>query len=516
MGHSAILKVCLCAFGLVFFEIICAQTITVKSISLQPSDQTAIEQPCFDINGGTCALLKIKTDNLEGIEFPNVNQYIKKDYSAGIYHVYVPDITKKLDLRHKDYMPVQIDMSDYGYKKLRKGKTYLIVLDAPKKVDLKSSVIIKIEPKQAQIIFDDQTYEANRNGTFEFPVSVGNHVYEVFAPDYQSQNGTITIGKSEAKTISVRLQPITHEVIINSNVATARVFVDNTEWGGIGKLSIPQGEHTIRVQANGYVDMAQNVTINASTAPLSFQLKENKRTTHIHPTPVTIYSKSPRIFQNNKEIKGWTNGATIKLMPGEYRLSDNDDEKNMTIIVGKDSLKVNLDSGKWGLANMNIEEDVTPNTQYIPSSASSFSPKQEENNNTAIRNYSTPATNSSRSNYYNRITNQSNYNRSTGSNFNRNNSSNNNTVTRSAVNNTNNSRNTNRNNNSNSSNVNSTTNNSNRNSHGKRNTSTHSSNGSRSGNVNTTGVRNTTGRSRVGYNGGTNNNNQQYNGSRRH
>lgn len=148
-------------------------------------------------------------------------------------------------------------------------------------------------------------------------------------------------------------------MVINSNVVTARVLVDNTEWGGIGKLLIPQGEHTIRVQADGYVDMAQNVTINALTAPLSFQLEENKRTTHIHPTPVTIYSKSSCVYKNSKERIGWTNGATIMFMPSEYMLGAPDNEKEMKIVVGEDSLKVNLDTGKWGLANMNIEEFET-------------------------------------------------------------------------------------------------------------------------------------------------------------
>lgn len=329
---------------LLFFSVSSnAQNLMVKSVSLQPNDMTAIEQPCFDMNGDTCALLKIKTDNLEGIEFPNSNQYIKKDYSAGIYYVYVPEISKKLDLLHKDYMPVQINISDYGYKKLRKGKTYLIVLDAPKKIDLKSSIIIKVEPKQSQIIFDGQTYTANQNGTFELSVSDGNHSYEVSAPDYNSQKGTVSVGKSEAKTISVRLQPITHEVLIESNIANARVFVDNIDYGGVGKLLIPQGEHTIRVQADGYLDSEKKVTINDSTYHLSFELKKNKRTTHIHATPVTIYApKSIRIFKNNKEIKGWTNGATIMFMPGKYMLS-NDNGEFKKITVGTEAMTVTLD-----------------------------------------------------------------------------------------------------------------------------------------------------------------------------
>ena len=328
--------------GIIAFQSICAQTITIKSVSLQPNDMTAIEQP-YILDGDTCALLKIKTDNLEGIEFPNSNQYAKADYSAGIYYVYIPVILgKKLDLIHKDYIPLQIDMSDWGYKILRKGKTYLITLEAPKKMDLKSSVIMKVEPKQSKIVFDGQVYEANQNGTVEFPISAGTHTYEVSFQNYHSEKSTITIGKSEAKTISVRLQPITYEVLVESNVKSARVFVDNIDYGGVGKLLIPQGTHTVRVQADGYVDFEKSVTISGSTTTLSFELKKNKRTTHIHATSVTIYApQSACIYKNNKKIEEWTNGAVIMFMPGKYMLSD-DFGNTQKITVGSEPMTVNF------------------------------------------------------------------------------------------------------------------------------------------------------------------------------
>lgn len=339
--YRSIIKVCLCLLGPTVSLTTFAQAITVKSASLQPNDQTAVEQPCLDQNGDTCALLKIKTDNLEGVEFSNPNQYIKKDYAAGIYYVYVPTISRRLDLLHKDYMPLQIDMSNYGYRRLRSGKTYLIVLDAPKKTDLLSSVIIKAEPRQSQIIFDGQTSDANQSGTYEFSIASGNHSYEISAPNYYPQKGTVSVGKNEAKTISLRLQPITHEVLVGSNVENARVFVDNIDYGRVGKLMIPQGEHTIRVQADGYVDQEKSVTISDTTPPLSFVLKENKRTTHIHATPVTIYASSKNIYKNNKKIKEWTNGATIMFMPGSYMLSD-DYGNTRRIYVGSEPMKVSL------------------------------------------------------------------------------------------------------------------------------------------------------------------------------
>lgn len=317
------------------------QSLRIKNISLLPTDQTAILDPCLDNNGDTCALLKIKTNRLEGVEFSNPNQYIKVDYRDGIYSVYVPTSIRRLDFRHKEFVPVQIDMADYGYRKLRAGKTYLITLDAHRVSELKGSVFVKVEPKNSKIIIDEQNYYANTNGTIELPIASGRHHYTILADNYTSQNGDFTIGKSEAKTLTIKLQPIMHEVLVGSNVGNARVFVDNLDYGGVGKLLIPQGNHTIRVQADGYVDEEIDVSINSYTGSLSFFLKENKKITHIHATPVTIYSNSSCIYKNNKKIKEWENGKPVMFMPGKYELSD-DRGNTKKIVVGDEPMEVEL------------------------------------------------------------------------------------------------------------------------------------------------------------------------------
>ena len=318
-----------------------SQNMIVKSVAVLPTDKTAMQYPCIDNNGDTCALLKIKTDNLEGIEFSNPNQYIKVHYLNGVYSVYVPTLTRKLDFMHKDFMPVQINMADYGYRKLRSGRTYLITLEAHRISELKSSVLIKVEPKNSRIIIDEQNYEANSNGTIELPIASGKHHYTITADNYSSQNGNFTIGTSEAKTLTIKLRPVMHEVLVSSNVGNARVFVDNIDYGGVGKLQIPQGKHTIRVQADGYIDNEKDVSISSYTRNLSFVLKENKNITHIHATPVTIYSRSSCIYKNNKKIKEWKNGRPVMFMPGKYLLSD-DRGNTKKIEVGKNPMEVHL------------------------------------------------------------------------------------------------------------------------------------------------------------------------------
>lgn len=353
-----------------------AQTMTIKSVSLQPSDKTAVENPCLDLDGDTCALVKIKTDHLEGIEFTNPNQYIKTSYSDGTYSVYVPTAIRKLDFQHKDYMPVQIDMADFGYRRLKGGRTYMVTLEAVRMVDLKSTVVLKVEPKNSTVVFDKKSISMNSNGIYEIPVTLGLHSYSVGATNFQPQTNSFTIGKSEVKTLTVKLQPIMHEVLVGSNAFKARVYVDNMDYGGIGKKQIPQGMHNIRVQADGYLDMEQDVDITDTTGYLSFILKENKMVAHVHATPVTIFSSSSCVYKNNKRIKEWTNGATIMFMPGKYLLSD-DNGRTKKIIVESEPIVIDL-SPK---SDRGINESERAN--YQNSQLPSYSSSKSNNNGNA-------------------------------------------------------------------------------------------------------------------------------------
>ena len=225
MKHNLNLQLVLIALFCSCCHIIQGQNMTVKSVIIQPNDQTAIQHPCLDNNGDTCALLKIKTDHLEGIEFSNPNQYVKVDYSDGLYSVYVPTITRKLDFLHKDFIPVQIDLADYGYRKLRKGKTYLITLEAHRISELKSSIIIKVVPTNSKIILDDQQYEPNTSGTFELPVASGKHQYTIAAENHESQNGVFLIVSYYADTSTIERRNRRNRTTLHRNCNIVEIIV---------------------------------------------------------------------------------------------------------------------------------------------------------------------------------------------------------------------------------------------------------------------------------------------------
>ena len=336
-------------FFFIYFANFFAQNMMVENVSIQISDMTAVSKPCLDSNGDTCAVLKIKTNNIEGLTFPNRNQYAKFEYSGdGVYLVYVPtSIGRKLDIKHDDYNPVNLDMSEFGFRRLKSGKTYLINLRAANLTE-KGTIIIKLEPVQATIklgssesrsIIQELTYSAN--GVYEIHESAGSYYYEVTAENYQPKTGTISLKASEVKTMPIRLTPIITQVLFECNVKNAHVFVDNVDYGRVGNLPIPNGRHVLRLQAEGYLDAQKDITINSYTTNLSFVLEENKQVTHIHATPVKIYSSSSSIYKNNKKIKEWYNGATIMFMPGKYKLTD-DYGKGKKIVVGSEPMEIHL------------------------------------------------------------------------------------------------------------------------------------------------------------------------------
>lgn len=364
-----------CILALAATECI-AQTLTIKNVSLQPNDQSAIVQPVFDNNGDTCALIKIKTEHLSGIEFPNKNQYVQATFADDTYWVYMPaSIGRKLDFSHADYLPIQLDMIDYGYKRLRGGKTYLVTVEAPIKSELKSKVILNVEPKEAHVSFNAQDLAHQASGTYTIDdVAPGNYSYQVRLDDYVPKTEIVTVGKSEAKTLTVKLQPIMHRVKVYGNVKNARIIVDNIDYGKVGFVNLPQGSHHIRITADGYKDFTEMVNINADTDWFHFLLDDNHVVEHIYPTAVTIHSNGTKVYVNNKPVKEWSAGnRTINLIPGKYVISD-DLNNNKKIIVETSPIEVTLGG-------------ATQSSSY--SNSSSYNSSTTNSRNTSSPNYNT-------------------------------------------------------------------------------------------------------------------------------
>ena len=388
-----------------------AQSLSVKNVTLLPKDRTALDNPCLDSNGDTCALIKIKVTGVEGLEFLNKSQYVRYSYADGMYMVYVPTISRRLDYGHSDYLPGQIDMGEYGYRRLRAGKTYLVQIEASSGKKENSILVLKVNPLGARVLFDESRVGLSSTGIYEFTLPEGSHTYTVTMDDYKPLDGMIQVSKNENKTIALNLEPIMHKVKVNCNVSKAHVFVDNVDFGEAGILSLPQGNHHIRIQGDGYIDVEEDVTIMSNMVPLSYSLKKNKNVKEIHAIPVRIFTKASRVFKNKKEIRDWSkDGDKILMMPGVYELSDNDGHL-MRIEVGTEPMDVYLSGSKpidnSGSTNTNKEKEEVKNKYSQKTYYNSYLQQRNTNNSRSytrdgVSAYPNRRTNNpSRSNYQN-------------------------------------------------------------------------------------------------------------------
>lgn len=325
-----------------------AQEIKVVDCYILPNDKTAETNSRLDGNGELCALLKIKTNDIHGLSFPNRNQYVgETEYNNGIYFVYIPIIYNRLTFAHTDYQQGTIDMSEFGYKKnVKGGKTYEIILEAPKTLN-SNFVSIKVTPiiEGCKVIFDGNAILVQNNGIAEFSCSPGFHSYRIEAPNYETVNGSVTVTNGVVP-VSIQLQPTTIPVTIKCNV-DATVYVDDINYGKIGLLNIPIGKHKIRLARKGYIDSEREVSINSNNSLLLFEMEKNKgELIDIHPVKVTILCRTECLYKNNKKIENWHGyGSVILMMPNsKCRISD-DYGKGAILKVGNEDMTISMENG---------------------------------------------------------------------------------------------------------------------------------------------------------------------------
>ena len=322
-------RIIILSFLMVVYSSVIAQDINVKSLTLLPNDNTAMEKPVLDNLKDPCALVKIDAKGLKGMFFPKKGRDHKADSfdgDTGLYLVYVPTGTKRLSYNHADYLAGEIVFANY-VGELEIGKTYLLTMEATAPTKAESMVIITVNPHDARVVFDGKEAPLAIGGVYTFYVKPGTYDYSVLADDHITHNGTASAEQGQKTKISTDLQWIRHGVSINCNVNDAQVYVDNAYYGKPGKFRLPQGVHTICLKADDYLDMEKSVTINADTPSFDFLLKKNENKVVIGAVEVTIYSlsNSTRIYKNQRQIKEWKkNGDVVKFMPGKYLLSDND------------------------------------------------------------------------------------------------------------------------------------------------------------------------------------------------
>ncbi len=107
-------------------------------------------------------------------------------------------------------------------------------------------------------------------GDLSINIPAGAHTVKVTLDGFETFQQNITVQNGQTTTINVNLQPIVQDgtLVVRSNVAGARVFVNGNEVGTIGQdgsltvTGLPAGSHEVTVVAPGFRSFVSNFNIN--------------------------------------------------------------------------------------------------------------------------------------------------------------------------------------------------------------------------------------------------------------
>ena len=240
-----------------------SQDIEVKKFEPLEKDQTASLSPRKDINGITCGLVKVALKE-PGAEFEG-SVMGDVQFTGKEYLVYLPNGTKRLGIKHPDYLPTTIVFADYGTKKIASATTYELKVKANKKqakVDnsKKGMAVFNIKPSNAMLLIDGQIADGS-GGAYTLSLPYGTHYYTVKLNDFSINNQIMQIDKN-AKNINVDLTEYFAKVSISCPTEDAELSINGEQkgvcrWGG---MMIP-GRYTIVASKDGCHSQSRQIEL---------------------------------------------------------------------------------------------------------------------------------------------------------------------------------------------------------------------------------------------------------------
>jgi formylglycine-generating enzyme required for sulfatase activity len=353
-----VVRFLLCLFLLFVNLPVFAQHISVSSFQLLDNDLTANTRSTweFDQNGEKAALIKIVTTQT-GFTFDCGSLGIVKSVQKpGEIWLYVPYGVRHITISHeklgvmRNYaFPISIDRARTYEMVLTTGEVQTIV-----KQDLGGAyLVMNVSPAGALVYVDEQEQTVEDGVVTKF-LSYGKHTYRVSAVLYQSEAGSIEMGR-EKKVLDVNLKPAYGQLAISTTPENgARVYIDNSEAGTTpfttGRLA--GGSHTLLLQLSQYESHRMTITVpsDGSTQQLSVPMTPNFGTLSVSS------SVGSRIYVNgeDKGASPWTG----RLSAGQYviearQTSHRSTSQRIDVVRGKEQrIELNAPTPIYGSLNV--------------------------------------------------------------------------------------------------------------------------------------------------------------------
>ncbi|MDP6433075.1 MAG: PEGA domain-containing protein, partial [Candidatus Scalindua sp.] len=173
------------------------------------------------------------------------------------------------------------------------------------------TVTIKSKPTNAKIYLDGK--EIGNTPVTLKPVR-GIHEVEVRMDGYDTWRENVEVHADKEKTLTAALQLKTGTILVKSEPANAKIYLDDKEAGKTPATLRPVcGIHTVEVRADGYEVWRQSVEVEADEEKLliaALQIKTSSVLVESEPTNATIYLDGDEV--------GITPDTLKSIIPGKH------------------------------------------------------------------------------------------------------------------------------------------------------------------------------------------------------
>ncbi len=132
-------------------------------------------------------------------------------------------------------------------------------------IEAVGSIAVTSTPNGAAIWLDGENTGRTTDATLT-GIPAGEHTVTVRKTGYADATATVTVEHGETAPVHFGLVPPTGNIAVTSAPDGAWIFLDGTETGEVTNATltnVPPGEHTVRLELEGYLDAEETVTVTA-------------------------------------------------------------------------------------------------------------------------------------------------------------------------------------------------------------------------------------------------------------
>ena len=179
-----------------------------------------------------------------------------------------------------------------------------------------SSVLVESEPTNATIYLDGS--EVGITPDTLNPIIPGRHLVEVKMDGYKVWSKSIMVKANKENTLTAALQILTGSILIESEPAKARIFLDGEEVGTTPESCryITPGQHEMELKMDKYEVWREIINVEAGKERVLTALLQ------LRTSSILIESKptKAKIYLNGKNV-GTTAETITGLIPGKYSVT---------------------------------------------------------------------------------------------------------------------------------------------------------------------------------------------------